>query len=58
MSFENTITEHDLDATTRHYLQSMQSNDGDYVPDLAVDGLSDSFISRLLKLLGFGRKQH
>ena len=58
MPFENTITECDLDASTRQYVQAMPSNDSDYDPDLAVDGLSDSVISRLLKLFGFGRNRH
>lgn len=58
MPFENTITEHDLDASTQQYIQAMQSNDGDFDPDLSVDGLSDSIFSRLLRLFGLGRNRH
>ena len=50
MAFENTITEHDMDAATQNVVQGFRSDMGDYEPDLAVDGLSDSILARLLRL--------
>ena len=55
MSFDRTITEHDLDANSRDFLQGLDLETSDYDPDLAVDGLSDSVLSRLLGLFGIGR---
>ena len=55
MAPENTITEDELDASTRRYLQGLRADDLDGDPDLAVDGLSESFLSRLLGLFGVGR---
>jgi len=52
---DNTITEHDLDATSRQYLQGLQFDGDDAEPDLAVDGLSESLFSRLLRLLSAGK---
>lgn len=56
MAFENTITEEELDPNTRNYLQGLGSANGDVEPDLAVDGLTDSILSRILGLFGVGRK--
>ena len=50
MAFENTITEHDMDAATQNVVQGLRGDKGDYEPDLAVDGLSDSILARLLRL--------
>lgn len=58
MAFDNTITEQDLDANSRHFLQGIGTDSDDYEPDLAVDGLSDSVLSRLLGLFGIGRTRH
>jgi len=55
MAFENTITEDELDAKTRQYVQGLRADNFDADPDLAVDGLSESFLSRLLGLFGGGR---
>lgn len=55
MSFENTITEEDLDANTRQYVQGLRADNFDGDPDLAVDGLSESLLSRLMGLFGIGR---
>ena len=57
MAFENTITEHDLDARTQQYLRGLGNDGPDAEPDLAVDGLSDSILSRLLGLFGLGRSR-
>ena len=58
MAFENTITEKDLDATSQHLVQGFRADGHDFEPDLAVDGLTDSIFSRLLGLVGLGRKRH
>jgi hypothetical protein len=50
MAFENTITENDMDATSPNFAQAKVGDTGDYEPDLAVDGLSDSILARLLRL--------
>jgi hypothetical protein len=55
MAFENTITEKDLDATSQNFVQGFRADNKDFEPDLAVDGLSDSILSRLLGLFGLGR---
>ena len=58
MAFENTITEKDLDANSQHLVQGFRADNQDLEPDLAVDGLTDSILSRLLGLIGLGRKHH
>ena len=55
MAFENTITENDLDANAQHFVQESRANSHDAEPDLAVDGLSDSVLSRFLGLFGIHR---
>jgi len=55
MAFENTVTERDMDARSQQYVQGFRGDTGDREPDLAVDGLSDGFFSRLLGLFGVGR---
>ncbi len=55
MAFENTTTEDELDANTRQYVQGLRADNFDADPDLAVDGLSESLLSRLLGLFGIGR---
>lgn len=55
MAFENTVTEQGLDAYEQQQLQNFRAGDGEFEPDLAVDGLSESLLSRLLGLFGVGR---
>jgi hypothetical protein len=50
MAFENTITENDMDAATQNVVRSFRGDQVDHEPDLAVDGLSDSILARLLRL--------
>jgi hypothetical protein len=57
MAFENTITENDLDANTKNFVQGLRADSFDDEPDLAVDGLSDSILSRFLGLFGIGRSR-
>ena len=58
MAFENTITEKDLDANSQHFVQGLRAENDNYEPDLSVDGLSESILSRLLGLFGIGRQRH
>ncbi|MGB5626888.1 MAG: hypothetical protein WBM61_14205 [Woeseiaceae bacterium] len=55
MAFENTITENDMDAGAQQFVQGLRRDSADIEPDLAVDGLSESILSRLLGLFGIGR---
>ncbi len=55
MSFENTITDPDLDATSQQFVQGFHIDNEVLEPDLAVDGLSESIISRFIRLITFGR---
>ncbi|MGI9248126.1 MAG: hypothetical protein ACR2QI_03885 [Woeseiaceae bacterium] len=55
MAFENTVTEQDLDANARQIVENLRSEGVEIEPDLAVDGLSESILSRLLRLFGIGR---
>ena len=50
MALENTITEQDMDAASRQFVQGFRNNEGNNAPDLDVDGLSDSILSRLIRL--------
>ena len=58
MAFENTITEKDLDANSQHFVQGLRGDSHDAEPDLSVDGLSDSILSRFLGLFGIGKSRH
>lgn len=57
MGFDNTITEQDMDANAQTFVQGLRADSADLEPDLAVDGLSDSILSRLLGLFGVGRSR-
>lgn len=54
MAFENTVTEYDMDAAAQQIAQGLREDGHDCEPDLAVDGLSESVLSRLLGLFGRG----
>lgn len=56
MAFDSTVTECDMDAGTRHFVQGFRGESQDIDPDLAVDGLSESVLSRLFGLFGVGRQ--
>ena len=55
MAFESTITEQDMDANSQQFVQGLRDDSGEYEPDLAVDGLSESILSRIFGLFGVGR---
>ncbi len=50
MAFENTITEKEMDAGSQALAQAIRRDNGDFEPDLSVDGLSDSILAKLLRL--------
>ena len=55
MGFENTMTEQDMDATSRQFLQNLQQSSPERAPDLEIDGLSGSIIGvRLKRFLASG----
>ena len=58
MSFDNTINEMDLDSDSQIFVAGLGTDGRDGGPDLAVDGMSESFLSRLLGLFGIGRTRH
>ena len=55
MSFESTVNEFEMDASSQQFVQDLRSEAGDLEPDLAVDGLSESVLSRIFGLFGVGR---
>lgn len=55
MANENTITEQDMDASAQNFVQGLRGDAVEFKPDLIVDGLSDSILSRLLLLFGKGK---
>ena len=52
MAFDTSITEQDMDPASQNFVRGLRGEVRDIEPDLAVDGLSDSLLSRLLRLLG------
>lgn len=55
MAFENTITEHDMDVNSQQFVQGLRKDVPDIEPDFAVDGLSESLLSRIMGLFGGGK---
>ena len=55
MAFDNTVTEQDMSGNAQQIVESLRSEGAEKEPDLAVDGLSESILSRLLGLFGIGR---
>ncbi len=55
MAFENTITEVGMDAKSRQLVQGLREQGQEYEPDLDVEGMSDSILSRILGLFSRDR---
>ncbi|MFQ6005771.1 MAG: hypothetical protein ACE5OQ_09730 [Woeseia sp.] len=55
MGTENTITEQDMDAASRRFVQGLHQDNTNFEPDLAVDGLTDSILSSFIRLITFRR---
>ncbi len=58
MAFDNTITDVDLDTDSQVIVEGLDFDSRDGEADLAVDGMSESILSRLLGLFGGGRTRH
>ena len=52
MAYESTITEFDLDPAAQKFVQDLRGENPDAEPDLDVDGMSPSILSRILGLFG------
>jgi hypothetical protein len=52
MAYENTITEHDMDPASKQFVQGLRGDSMEIEPDLAVDGMSESILSRIFGLFG------
>ena len=52
MAFESTVTESDLDPRSRQFVQALCRDLDEVEPDLSVDGMSDSILSRIFGLFG------
>ena len=55
MGLDSTITEQDMDAASLQFVQSLGKTQHEIEPDLAVDGLSESILTRLLAIFRLGR---
>jgi hypothetical protein len=44
-----------MDATTKQFVQRFRTESSDFDLDLSVDGLSESLVSRLIRILSFRR---
>jgi hypothetical protein len=55
MAFESTVVEQDMDVNAQLFVQGLRGDTAEIEPDLAVDGLSESILSRLIGAFGGGR---
>ena len=53
---DSTITDEDLDTASLRIAHGFREEAGDAEPDLSVDGLSESFFTRLVRHLAVRRK--
>ena len=56
MAHDSTMTEQDMDSTAHRLVQNLRGDAVEFEPDLAVDGLSESIVSRLFRILTFRRR--
>jgi len=56
MGLDNSITEQDMDAASQQFVRGLRNNNQDLEPDLSVDGLSESIVGKLLRILTFRRQ--
>ena len=52
---ESTITEQEMDAESKQFVNRLRAGGRSFEPDLDVDGLSDSIFARLKRFFSFGR---
>ena len=50
MAVENTITESEMDAKSQRLVQGLREEGPEFEPDLDVEGMSDSILSRIFGL--------
>ena len=55
MAFENTITEQDMDPAAQRFVQNLRRDNAEFEPDLVVDGMSDSILSRIFGMFSGNR---
>jgi hypothetical protein len=55
MAFENTITESEMDVKSQQLVQGLREKGQEYQPDLDVEGMSDSILSRIFGLFSRSR---
>lgn len=55
MAFDTTITEQDMDVNSQQFVQGLRGDVSNFEPDLSVDGLSESILSRILGLFTSGK---
>lgn len=55
MAFDTTITEQDMDVKSQQFVQGLRGDVSNFEPDLSVDGLSESILSRILGLFTSGK---
>lgn len=55
MAFENTMTELEMDPKTQQLVQSLRGEGPDSEPDLDVDGMTPTLLSRLVGLFTRGK---
>lgn len=53
IELDNTTREHDAEPAAQSLMQGLHGESSDAEPDLAVDGLSESIVGRLIRLLTF-----
>ncbi|MBT8082660.1 MAG: hypothetical protein KJP08_04180 [Gammaproteobacteria bacterium] len=50
MAFDSTMTEFEMDPGTQQFIQRLRSDNDNFEPDLAVDGLTNGLLARLIRL--------
>ena len=55
MAFDNTITEVEMDAKSQQLVQGLREEGQEFEPDLDVEGMSDSILSRIIGLFSRSR---
>lgn len=55
MAFENTMTEMEMDPQSQQMIQKLRREGQGYEPDLDVEGMSDSILSRIIGLFSRDR---
>ncbi len=55
MAFENTKTKQDMDPAAQQFVQSLRRDNAEFEPDLVVDGMSDSILSRIFGMFSGNR---